>query len=404
MRVNFSKSGVGASIGVKGARITASSRGSTYITVGSHGFYYRQSVGGRSSSTPTAQPASPPFPAQSPAGPGTIPTACVSDLVESSDADLVKQLNERARAFNPATLAWVACVLPIIAAGATDQMWWSALVGLPLALGFVLQQFYKNRTTTRLIYELSDAESAKIALVQQAVVHLSQAHRIWRITQQVATDRQKYNAGASTLIKRTVARAGTMEIPKVKTTLSVVGIDVGGIKLFFLPDMILYWQDNTFANISYDTFNVAHGTTRFVEDEAVPGDALIVDRTWKYVNKSGGPDRRFNDNRQLPIAQYGVLELHSSTGLNIKLNTSSADKATAFANCLAERFTRPRSSGPAAPPPSIPPGNNGPRAHALKVLGLSGSPSAGEISTAYHHSAQMYHPDRVTGWGQSFRS
>jgi hypothetical protein len=41
VRINLSKSGVGASIGVKGARLIALARGSTYITVGTHGFYYR---------------------------------------------------------------------------------------------------------------------------------------------------------------------------------------------------------------------------------------------------------------------------------------------------------------------------------------------------------------------------
>ncbi len=43
-RLNFSKSGVGASIGVKGARLTMMPRGITYITVGSHGFYYRETI------------------------------------------------------------------------------------------------------------------------------------------------------------------------------------------------------------------------------------------------------------------------------------------------------------------------------------------------------------------------
>ena len=57
-------------------------------------------------------------------------------------------------------------------------------------------------------------------------------------------------------------------------------------------------------------------TTRFIESESVPRDAQVVGQTWKYVNKSGGPDKRFKDNRQLPICLYGELELCSSSGLN----------------------------------------------------------------------------------------
>jgi len=46
-RLNFSKSGIGASIGVKGARLTMTPRGTSYITVGSHGFYYRETLSNR---------------------------------------------------------------------------------------------------------------------------------------------------------------------------------------------------------------------------------------------------------------------------------------------------------------------------------------------------------------------
>jgi hypothetical protein len=45
MRVNFSKSGIGVSAGVKGARVSVGSRG-TYLNVGRGPFYYRQKLGG----------------------------------------------------------------------------------------------------------------------------------------------------------------------------------------------------------------------------------------------------------------------------------------------------------------------------------------------------------------------
>ena len=44
---------------------------------------------------------------------------------------------------------------------------------------------------------------------------------------------------------------------------------------------------------------------------------------WKYVNKNGGPDRRFNDNRQIPVCRYGEINLKSSDGINIYLECSN---------------------------------------------------------------------------------
>ena len=405
LRINFSKSGVGASIGVKGARLTASSSGTTYITVGSHGFYYRQAVAGQPGKRHDAvrSPAlvEQPESTQRPAELGTIPTASISELVDSSNADLVKQLNERAKEFNPAMLAWAFCIVPLVVAAMNEEAWWAALAIIPIALGGVLQKRYRVRTTTRLFYELSETESANLTLLHQAITHLSQSRQIWRIIEKVTTDRQKYNAGASSLIKRMPVHAGRLEIPKVTSNVPVVGIDMGAIKMFFLPDMILYLQGNTFANIPYNTFSARQGTTRFIEDASVPGDALVVGQTWKYVNKKGGPDRRFKSNRQLPIAQYGVLELVSSAGLNIHLNTSSAEKAAAFANCVDERLGRTRTG--TATPPLSPASDGGHRANALEILGLTGSPSAEELSAAYRHLAQMYHPDKVAGLAPEFQ-
>lgn len=51
IRVNFSKSGVGFSAGVTGARVGINSRGQTYVHGGRHGMYYRKNIGSRSHSS-----------------------------------------------------------------------------------------------------------------------------------------------------------------------------------------------------------------------------------------------------------------------------------------------------------------------------------------------------------------
>ena len=46
IRLNFSKSGVGISAGVRGARVGVNSRGKRYIHAGRHGIYYRRMLDG----------------------------------------------------------------------------------------------------------------------------------------------------------------------------------------------------------------------------------------------------------------------------------------------------------------------------------------------------------------------
>lgn len=54
MRVNLSKSGLGVSTGIKGLRVGVNAKGKSYVSAGTHGMYYRKTIGsstGTSSST-----------------------------------------------------------------------------------------------------------------------------------------------------------------------------------------------------------------------------------------------------------------------------------------------------------------------------------------------------------------
>ena len=603
-RLNFSKSGIGASVGVKGARLTMTPRGTTYVTVGSHGFYYRETLPNRGGiQVHSDHP--PSVPTQSGRTEDAISSASASDLVDSSSERLIQQLNERARMFNPAWLLYVAAVmsmgglsmLPTVPpvptvprlpdvtvpfnaerAGSTideyamltarygepDSILYteadpqaSVLVGTatyssvnvdvafvqngcveayeqvvksladesrhsasaksrrlrsvkrcvpsqnagwttvkyinsaenydisadiaaarlerittklassPIverrslaktraeprpemrsnsqsrmaveqmmrdeeqlrrdfeaaerrllyfrcavllgAIGlFVAGVFVHSRNaatrTSRLFYELGESEQKKYNLVHEALAHLAKSNRVWRVEGKSATSDWKRNAGASSLVRRVPISVGCSNPKRVETNVAVPCIHMGSMRLFFLPDVILYWEAGTFGAIAYHDFRVEQSLTRFIEDGYVPADATVVDRTWRYVNKNGGPDRRFNNNAQLPVAQYGVLILASSRGLNIHLHTSSAQASLAVVNCWRNLYS---STGQPKQPQSVDQSRiempSGPAAQAFKMLGLSASATPAEISAAYRQLAQMYHPDKVAGLAPEFQ-
>jgi hypothetical protein len=92
--------------------------------------------------------------------------------------------------------------------------------------------------------------------------------------------------------------------------------------LDFLPDRLLVFEPGAVGAISYAHLRIDASRTQFIEELAVPGDAQIVGNTWKYVNRSGGPDRRFKNNRQLPIALYEEISFESPSGLRELLQFS----------------------------------------------------------------------------------
>jgi hypothetical protein len=93
LRLNLSKSGLGYSFGVKGARIGTGPRGN-YIHMGRYGLYYRQYFG-RSEPNGTPSRVTPVAPAE-PAVIGTlIPTADVTQLRDSSAEELLRYIREQ---------------------------------------------------------------------------------------------------------------------------------------------------------------------------------------------------------------------------------------------------------------------------------------------------------------------
>jgi len=119
-RVNASKSGLGGSFGIKGARLTMTPRGATYITVGTGGCYYRQTLtnGGekhRSERGPI------------PSAEDPIASAGSSDLVDSSREVLIQQLNDRARTYDSV----LTTVLAIYVAAVISFLVFLTLPGVP---------------------------------------------------------------------------------------------------------------------------------------------------------------------------------------------------------------------------------------------------------------------------------
>lgn len=87
--------------------------------------------------------------------------------------------------------------------------------------------------------------------------------------------------------------------------------------LAFYPDRVLAFQGSAVGGVSYQRLQAVSAGTRFIEHETVPSNARVVDRTWQYVNKRGGPDKRFNNNRELPVCAYNQFNLSAPDGLDV---------------------------------------------------------------------------------------
>jgi hypothetical protein len=92
----------------------------------------------------------------------------------------------------------------------------------------------------------------------------------------------------------------------VQCNLKLPTLKAGKATLYFFPDRLLVYDSGGVGAVAYSDLKVEIEESRFVEDGSVPQDSHQIATTWQYVNKKGGPDRRFSNNRQLPRLRPGT--------------------------------------------------------------------------------------------------
>ncbi|KWX68525.1 hypothetical protein ASJ79_17435 [Mycobacterium sp. NAZ190054] len=343
-RFNLSKSGVGVSVGVPGFRVGTGPRGN-YVHMGRDGVYYRTTLNG-----PTA-PASAPRPAPAAFQPSGIlmedvTGATAVELAPTGGGDIVEQLNTAASRTPWGWWVTAATVLLGLISLPWGLIVWALLA--PLCIWMVLND--RARKTVILFYDVEDEHFTWFDTLVRMWPWLSESQKLWRVLQagNVATTHQfKTNSGASRIINRVDVAAATTGPKALSINIAVPSITAGKAALYLLPDRILVRDGNRFSDINYAHLTVHSGDTRFIESNATPRDAVQVDQTWQYVNVRGGPDRRYKNNRVLPIMRYGTLDLTSSHGLQWQLQISRADAAAPVARAIT---AAPPLQSPTSPP------------------------------------------------------
>jgi len=317
LRFNLSKSGIGISTGIKGFRVGSGPRGN-YIQMGRGGFYYRQTLPSSHSNqvarTEVLESQT------SNINYVEIESGSVNTMVDSSSNALLEEINSKSKKLLiwPWVVGLSLCLFLIFVA--ENSPIWIYFLLIPICVSGLIWAIYadKVRKTVVLFYNLETHIEEAFQNLHNTFDSLRSCSRIWHIQSQgdITTSHDwKVNAGAQTLVKRDKIYPFAGSPPYFKCNVEIPAIPAGRQKLFFLPDRILVWNSNGVGAVSFEQLEVNFGEQRFIESDYVPSGTRVVDKTWKYVNKKGGPDKRFNNNRELPIVLYEAILLSSKTGL-----------------------------------------------------------------------------------------
>lgn len=107
--------------------------------------------------------------------------------------------------------------------------------------------------------------------------------------------------------------------------------NTNGGDLFLYPGFVLYRAaKHAFSVIDFHEITLTATLVNFVEHGIVPSDSQIVGQTWAKANKDGSRDRRFVNNRPVPLVRYTELSVTSEGGLREEFQLSNPSRLNRF--------------------------------------------------------------------------
>lgn len=319
-RINISKSGIGYSYGTKGYRVTKKVNGGireTFSVPGTGLSYVKDYPTNKIDKSNTEQNID-------------SKSIDVTQYTESSATDLINKCKSTANKNSYIVLGKVIGIAlgVLLAVAINVHIILKVIIGLIPIIG----SFFIKKLSINLDYVLDENRQKIFDKTNEYISCLGSCDGFWNITSETYVENTNANSGCSSLYKFGPARI-IDEQDLFTSNLKIQCLDIGNIKLYFLPEFILMRSGNDFGAISYSKINCVSFNVNFVENRTVPEDTEILGYNWKYQRKDGGPDNRFSFNTKIPRCAYSKFSLLTEDeSIKISLLCSNREKADKCSN------------------------------------------------------------------------
>jgi hypothetical protein len=289
------------------------------------------------------------------------------------------------------------------------------VLGGGVLLVLLLYVAQRSKTTVSLSYKgkLEDETASRFSEVREALEGLASSEGIWGLPASSKPPKEPSKASeVAPMPERDAARVGLLPTPGIKADVSIWGIEAGEGTLFFFPEGTLLHRNDRYEPVTYKALRMTLSSGCYFEEEDLPSDATVVETVWRYSRPDGSPDPRYkNDNFEIPVVLYNLLDIKGPSGLDLRLMVSGRRAAVRFARAFRAKDLREKKStstttagkatskernGHEERPKSAEELEREARlARARKALGVSKGASAEQIGAAYRELAHIHHPDKV---------
>ena len=329
-RVNLSKSGFGYSWGLPGYRVTKLSNGRKRETMSIPGTgmsYVNESSSKKNSGTikKSNQTSSGDYyDANEYSNVVDVKTACIEGLQPEEYKKFLFKINQRrllSRLFIIMTLSVILfyffreyLFIPVIS-----------------VIGFLSEVILLLFFKVKIVYEFNDELENSFLEYVLAWKKLASSYKIWQVPLQGDVRNSKNMAGAGHAMLKKDMKISFMMPWFLKSNISVPVICFEGVKLIVFPDKLLIIGKYKVGAVPEKDVDIQFDDVGFVEDTFRSRDSELIQYQWLHPNKDGGPDRRFKENKQLPVYKYGKISISSTEGLNEMMLVSNEKLSSGLA-------------------------------------------------------------------------
>ena len=381
-RVNLSKSGIGVSAGVKGARISKGPRGTT-VHAGRNGIYYRKTVSNKKSSSTSNKKTT--NKKQNTASYISSSRQTQKDLNAILDdyPDILDQVNANVKAIGKAvelgpeesanncffnigsesiTAAGIAegilsnyksfkvvralllvAAIVLIGLAFFSKATIPAVMLIAAAAALILRAILK----VDLICELDQKELSLWDDVLTNLTYISSSGRIGLLSgnpDSTYSFGKYYTKHIHPFGQVGILEAGKSNSIKMRCNVSTFQIVCSDVALYILPDCIIVVNNKDARVYSFEYVNIERlkaNITSVGYDYA--GDASNIKHYWEHETKDNNPDLRYKDNQMYTVATYGVVRLSSPSGFEFDIaisNSNICDMIYETLNIYQEEITK----------------------------------------------------------------
>jgi hypothetical protein len=185
-----------------------------------------------------------------------------------------------------------------------------------------------------LLFDLDETAETRFKAVGAAFERMARGGILNSVRLEHVHGDWKRHAGATTTVHSDDAHLDRQHPRHVSSNLESppIRLRAQGMSLYFFPDRLLIEKAGRKAAVSYSALTVSCRDVSMRWFGTVPVDAKTVGQSWRYVNKNGTPDRRFNNNYVVPIILLAECGFETRSGLEVVLQTSATRAASETAD------------------------------------------------------------------------